>query len=127
MRADSAGGEVVFRQTPSVAVNGEGVVGVTWYERRKEAGGECQHVYFTASLDGGKTFLPEVRVSSAPSCPATPRNGRAGTRWPAGGDYSGLVAAADGTFHVLWADSRDGIYRLRTAPITVKATAAGKM
>jgi len=124
VRADTAAGEVVFRRPPSVAVNSGGVVGVTWNERRKEAGKECQHLYFTASLDGGKTFLPEVRVSSAPSCPGTPSNGRAATRWPEGGDYSGLVPAADGTFHVLWADSRDGIYRLWTAPVTVKVPAA---
>src|SRR3712207_8750402 len=59
----SSSGEVVFRRTPSVAVNKDGVVGLTWYERRKEAGGECQHLYFTASLDGGKSFLPQVRRS----------------------------------------------------------------
>ena len=124
VRADAAGGEVAFRRPPALAVNRDGVVGVTWYERRKEADRQCQHLYFTTSLDGGKTFLPEVRVSSAPSCPETTRNGRVATRWPAGGDYSGLAAAADGTFHVLWADSRDGIYRLWTAPVTVKETAA---
>ena len=124
VRADAAGGEVVFRRPPVLAVNRDGVVGVTWYERRKEAERQCQHRYFTASLDGGKTFLPEVRVSSAPSCPDTMRNGKVATRWPAGGDYSGLAAAIDGTFHVLWADSRDGIYRLWTAPVTVKETAA---
>ncbi len=123
VRADAAAGEVVFRRPPAVAVNGDGVVGVTWHERRSDADRQCQHVYFTASLDGGKTFLPAVRVSSAPSSPDTARNGRVATRWPEGGDYSGLAAAADGTFHALWADSRDGIYRLWTAPVTVKATA----
>jgi hypothetical protein len=112
VRADGAGGEVVFRRTPSIAVNKGGVVGVTWYERRKEGARECQHIYFTASLDGGKTFLPEVRVSSAPSCPDTPRNGQSAKRWAAGGDYSGLAASPDGSFHVLWADSRNGIYQL---------------
>src|SRR4030095_8577545 len=109
VRADTAAGEVVFRRPPSVAVNSDGVVGVTLVERRKDDGKEFQHLYFTPSLDGGKTFLPEVRVSSAPSCPDTPRNGRAATRWPEGGDYNGLVAGADGTFHVLWGGSRDGI------------------
>lgn len=127
VRADAAAGEVAFRRPPAVAVNRDGVVGVTWYERRTDGDRQCQHLYFTASLDGGKTFLPEVRVSSAPSCPDTARNGRVATRWPEGGDYSGLAAAADGTFHVLWPDSRDGIYRLWTAPVTVKATAAGKI
>jgi hypothetical protein len=103
-----------------VAVNRDGAIAVTWIERRTEGDRACQHLYFTASLDGGKTFLPEVRVSSAPSCPDTTHNGRVAARWPEGGDYSGLAAAEDGTFHVLWADSRDGIYRLWTAPVTVR-------
>src|SRR3712207_588288 len=119
----SSSGEVVFRRTPSVAVNKDGVVGLTWYERRKEAGGECQHLYFTASLDGGKSFLPQVRVSAAPSCPDTPRNGQSAKRWPGGGDYSGLAASADGAFHALWSDSRDGIYQLRTARVQVDPAA----
>jgi hypothetical protein len=123
VRADSAAGEVIFRRTPSIAVNKDGVVAVTWYDRRKEATRECQHIYFTASLDGGKTFLPEARVSSAPSCPDTPRNGGSAKRWPAGGDYSGLAAAADGSFHVLWSDSRNGIYQLWSARVQVNAAA----
>lgn len=122
VRADNATSEVIFRRTPSIAVNKNGVVAVTWYERRKEGTRECQHLYFTASLDGGKTFLPEARVSSAPSCPDTPRNGQSAKRWPAGGDYSGLAAAADGSFHVLWSDSRHGIYQLWTARLQVNAT-----
>lgn len=121
VRADSAAGEVIFRRTPSIAVNKDGVVAVTWYERRKEATRECQHIYFTASLDGGKTFLPEARVSLAPSCPDTPRNGGSAKRWPAGGDYSGLAAAADGSFHVLWSDSRNGIYQLWSARVQVNS------
>jgi hypothetical protein len=123
VRANSAASEVIFRRTPSIAVNKDGVVGVTWYERQKDGARECQHIYFTASLDGGKTFLPEARVSSAPSCPDTPRNGGSAKRWPAGGDYSGLAAAADGSFHVLWSDSRNGMYQLWSARVQVNAAA----
>lgn len=123
VRANSATGEAIFRRTPSIAVNNDGVVAVTWYERRKEGTRECQHLYFTASLDGGKTFLPEARVSSALSCPDTPRNGQSAQRWAAGGDYSGLAAAADGSFHVVWSDSRNGIYQIWTARVTVDAPA----
>ena len=123
VRASSATSEVIFRRTPSIAVNKDGVVAVTWYERQKEGTRECQYIYFTASLDAGKTFLPETRVSSAPSCPDTPRNGGSAKRWPAGGDYSGLAAAADGSFHVMWSDSRQGIYQLWTARVQVSAAA----
>jgi hypothetical protein len=57
-----------------------------------------------------------VRVTPEPSCPrASERQRGIATRWPFGGDYSGLAAGADGRFHLLWADSSGGIYQLRTA------------
>lgn len=122
-RVNTSGGDVV-RRTKSLAVNNKGVVAVSWYQRPK--GSQCQHIYFAASLDGGKTFLPEVRVSTAESCPDNPRNGRAAQRWPFGGDYSGLAASSDGLFHVLWADSRNGIYQLYTAAVKVTTPAENK-
>ena len=70
----------------------------------------CEHVYFAASLDGGSSFLPEVKESTAENVPTlrrTPR--RADDGW-AGGDYFGLAAAAEGSFRLLWADSRIGVY-----------------
>ena len=106
--------------TPSIAVNKDGVIGVSWYEIHDKS---CFDVYFTASLDGGKTFLPEVRVSSATSCPDTPQNRGVfdpGTTFGAGVDYSGLAATSDGVFHVVWSDARSGIYQLRTASVTVR-------
>jgi hypothetical protein len=106
--------------TPSIAVNTDSVIGVSWYEIHDK---NCFDVYFTASLDSGKTFLPEVRVSSATSCPDTPQNKGAfdpGTTFGAGGDYSGLAATSDGIFHLVWSDARTGIYQLRTASVAVK-------
>lgn len=105
--------------TPSTAINKEGVIGVSWYEKHDKS---CFDVYFAASLDSGKTFLPEVRVSSATSCPDTPQDKGAfdaGT-FGAGGDYSGLAATPDGVFHVVWSDARTGIYQLRTATVAVE-------
>lgn len=112
-----------WRRNPGVAVNLDGVVGVAWYDRRDDPARQCQHIYFTASLDGGATFMPEVRVTDAPSCPFTPRNGAAAERWPMGSDYGALVSGPGGLFHVLWADSRRGIYQLWTATLRVPATA----
>ena len=106
--------------TPSIAVNKDGVIGVSWYEIHDK---NCFDVYFTASPDGGETFLPEVRASSATSCPDTPQNKGVfdpGKTFGAGGDYSGLAATSDGVFHVVWSDARTGIYQLRTATVTVK-------
>src|SRR5579859_2506858 len=115
-----------YAGTAVAAVNRDHVVGVAWYDGSEDSHAvkrslRCQSVYFAASLDGGKSFLPEVKVSTAHSCPQTPRNGEAGTRWEAGGDYMGLVADADGVFHLLWSDSRSGIYELWTSTIRVRA------
>jgi hypothetical protein len=123
-----------YVRNTAVAVNKDGVVGVSWYDGRNDRNRtkqifQCLDLYFTASFDGGRTFAPETRVSTESSCGDSPDNGGAKYRWPAGGDYHGLVARADGTFQVLWADSRGGRYRLRTAalsasgPVDAPATA----
>jgi hypothetical protein len=113
-----------YVQNGMVAVNDQGIVGVAWYDGRDDPRGyravfRCQHVYFAASLDGGTTFLPEVKVSTAENCPDTPQNAEAGRRWVAGGDYFGLAAGAAGSFQLLWADSREGIYQLRSSSVRV--------
>ena len=64
-----------------------------------------------------------MKVSSAKNCPNTVANGQVAERWPAGGDYHGLAAAANGQFHLVWADSRDGIYKLRTATVALRPKA----
>lgn len=67
-------------------------------------------------------FLPARRVASAVSCPDSARNGPPLQRWPRGGDYYGLAAAAaDGRFHALWSDARSGMMQLWTAAVTVNA------
>ena len=48
---------------PTVAVNRVGVVLVTWYDRRDSPDGLGWYVRTRASLDGGETWLPSVRVS----------------------------------------------------------------
>jgi hypothetical protein len=59
-----------FRETPVVAVNKNGVVGVVWYDYRGvDAANLCWREFFSASVDGGKTFSRNVPVSSMPSCP----------------------------------------------------------
>ncbi len=118
--------EKTKQRIPAVAVNNEGVVGIAWYDTRRDTTNTCFDVFFATSLDGGETILPNERVSSAPSCAGVPGNTingfDVGQRWPAGGDYFGLVADANGVFHVLWADGRAGVYQLWTATIRVNAT-----
>jgi hypothetical protein len=115
--------------TPAIAVNRSGVVGVAWYDRRNDASNKCFEIFFTASLDGGLSFLPNARVSTVKSCPDAPGNvvqpegGGEGfgvaARWPAGGDYSGLAASSDDLFHVLWSDSRTGAYQNWTSAVRI--------
>ena len=57
------------RMIPVVEVNRDGVVGVAWYDRRRDATRRCWELFFTSSSDGGETFGANVPVASAPSCP----------------------------------------------------------
>ncbi|HOC41695.1 MAG TPA: sialidase family protein [Thermoanaerobaculales bacterium] len=122
---------------PVVAVNPDGVVGVTWYDTRDATDGFQFHQYFAASVDGGSTFLPPVRVSSAISSPLGPGNMNLGptvfehngtsllslvsaaSRWPGGGDYMGMAADRNGVFHPFWADARTGTFQIYTAAVSV--------
>jgi len=109
-----------YTRTPMLAVSSDGVVGVAWYDRRNDPERMCQDVYFTASIDRAETFLPPRRISTETTCPGAPANGRAGRSWPMGGDYSSLTAGPDGSFHLVWADSRTGRFQLRHAEIRVE-------
>ena len=124
-----------------VAVNPQGVVGVSWYDRRDNPDNLGWTVRFRASFDGGETFTPSVKVSEVPYLPEKtdpmPLSG-IGRRWKdsneslllgvhsfnfSGGHTAGLAAAADGTFHPLWVGNPSGVPQLWTATVTVKGTA----
>jgi hypothetical protein len=121
---------------PAIAVNDSGVVGVMWLDTRASAANDAYDVFHSASLDGGRTFLPAVRVSSETSRPAGPGNLRPAlsrlrylgdtlvmdflsgySRWRDVGDYIGLAADAKGIFHPVWPDSRNGTFQLQTARV----------
>ena len=57
------------RMLPVVEVNRDGVVGVAWYDRRRDETRRCWELFFTSSSNGGETFAANVPVASAPSCP----------------------------------------------------------
>src|SRR5574341_154833 len=120
---------------PVVAVNSAGVVGVMWYDRRDNPDNLAYWVRFSASLDGGETFLPSVRVSEAPNSPdralfpfAQSAGGGSGLRGGAlrvevgisgftfnGGHTAGMSVTADGLFHPFWVDNRTGVPQIWTA------------
>lgn len=126
VRPDKPGNVEPYARTPAIAVNKDGVVGVAWYDGRNDPSTikgtfRCQEIYFTASLNGGETFLPETKVSSQRTCPGSPQDLQTAMRFPAGGEYMGMVTSPDGAFHLLWADNRTGMYQLRLATIKVNA------
>jgi hypothetical protein len=126
---------------PTLAVNRNGVVGVGWYDRRDAADDLGWTVRFTASLDGGETFLPSVVVSEQPEqVHATDPifTSAAATRDKSfidvtirslgfqfgGGDWAGLTTSANGDFHPYWVDNRTGVLQAWTAPVHVEGRAA---
>lgn len=99
---------------PAIAVNKRGVVGVSWYDRRDTPDNLGYCVRFAASLDGGKTWLPSVRVSTAAHVDDK------GDSRKNSGDTAGLAADAHGVFHPVWIDNRTGIPQMWTATVKVR-------
>jgi hypothetical protein len=103
---------------PAIAANKAGVVAVSWYDTRGSRPGKpaCD-VRLRASLDGGETWQPSVRVTDVAS---TFELKNAGSVQNALGDTAGLAADARGDFHPVWIDNRTGVRQVFTATIRVK-------
>jgi hypothetical protein len=142
---------------PTLAVNRDGVVGLTWYDRRDNSDNLGWTVRFAASLDGGDTWIPSVKVSEVPYDPMRSSivelwalTGGGGVKGMAGGglgnrevgrnatlnssifldrspflggDYAGLAPSADGAFHPVWIDNRDGVSQMWTTRVRVDGKA----
>lgn len=96
---------IAEQMLPSVAVTDDGAVGASWYDRRNDPINlSLLDIYATVSTDGGTTFLPNKRITTAnwPLVP-TPFNLRGGYH----GDYHQL--GVDGRRFIFnWADDRNG-------------------
>lgn len=130
---------------PTLAVNDRGVVGVIWNDRRTHKD-DCYDLYFSASLDGGETFLPNVTTGRKATCPLASGNWKPSakisaypkteegvsvegqglnvlmisTRFPGGGDTQGLDSDADGVFHAAWIDGSSGVMQIAGTSFTVQ-------
>jgi hypothetical protein len=121
--------------TPAIAVNGEGVVGVSWYDRRGDPTDRCYQPFFAASADGGATFSPNRKVAEDFTCP-TGRPPAAGGepgpgtdpavdavnseyRFKNGGDTQGLVGLVHGAFHLAWINGSAGELQLWSTALVV--------
>lgn len=92
---------------PSVAVTIDGTVGVMWYDRRNDSlYNGMLDVYATTSTDGGKSFNPSVRISTANwGVLTTP----IGIRSNYHGDYNQISALTNQAgFFFNWGDDRSG-------------------
>ena len=130
---------------PVVAVNRRGIVGVLWYDRREDPDNLSWQPRFSASLDGGETFLPSVslgfgmklyqeeRVSLAAMSEGggtLPFRSGGAIRISfgyeghclTGGETAGLAADASGAFHAMWIDNRSGIRQVWSARLTVSGS-----
>lgn len=83
---------------PWIAVAKDGVIHITFGDRRDDPADISYHIYYTNSKDDGTTFTSNQRVSDAPSNPffGFP---------PYIGDYFNL-AVSEEDVHVVWTDSR---------------------
>lgn len=122
----------------AVAVNRDGMVAVTWYDRRDDPAHRCWRLYAAISGDGGEHFSANQQLSSSATCVnlasnwmltaqplldtwTDPRDPRPSfmvaalvpVRFPNGGETQGLQADRDGVFHSVWiGDGRGGSLEL---------------
>ena len=98
---------------PNVAVDDEGRVAVSWYDRRPLGGQAAppnweMTVWAAVSSDGGETFGQNLQVSDEAFPPA---RSNPNTNW-LGGCYMGLyngIAGGDDEFLLAWGDNRDHV------------------
>jgi hypothetical protein len=142
------------RLMPQVAVSPTGAVGITWYAAAEDTTNGGTKLRFTASLDGGESWLPSVPVSTHGFVIKHPPEFAAHT-YPEGGgerrsrrrtdavdvfagpsprsyypwnmapgDYTGIAVGADGVFQAFWIDNRTGVGELYAARVTVTGVVA---
>jgi hypothetical protein len=144
-RSDGSSGPDDFH--PVLAVNQEGVLGVFWCDRRDNPDNLGWRPRFSASVDGGQTFLSSVEMDGSGMVVYqldnlelhARRSGGGSPHWHSpgviqtslgyiahgitGGETSGLASDALGVFHPLWIDDRSGIRQVWTTRVTVHAEA----
>lgn len=123
---------------PSVGVNNDGAVLVTWYDRRDAKDNLGWRLRGAASLDGGQTFSASAPIADTANVfgPDVPWFVRAyaasddkassvsiGVRldsfFTSGGHTTGLAVDASGTFHPTWIDHRTGVGQMWSASVKV--------
>jgi hypothetical protein len=121
---------------PAIAVNDEGVVGISWNDRRNDPTNRCYQLFFAASVDGGASFSANRRIEEQFTCPIgqPPRAGSSATpapdpsvdpigseyRFKNGGDTQGIVGLPHGAFHLAWINGGSGELQLESTVALVR-------
>jgi hypothetical protein len=85
-------------------VSQDGIIGVSWLDRRNDPSNISYQAFAAFSSDGGVSFSKNYQLTTAFSNPNN--NGYANQEWM--GDYTGNTWAGS-TFHVAWMDTSNGI------------------
>jgi hypothetical protein len=125
----------IDQSNPAIAVNDEGVVGISWNDRRGDPSDRCYQLSFAASADGGASFSPNLKVDDRFTCPIgrSPGPKAAGGlkadpsvdpidseyRFKNGGDTQGIVGLPNGGFHLAWINGGSGEMQLWSTVVVV--------
>ena len=120
---DDSASSVANQFQPQLAVAPDGVVTVSFFDTRLDNTGRLIDVYLTQSVDGGASFLPNVRVTTESWSPDVdaPVDG-SGLQFI--GDYQGL-AVTDAYAYPFWNDTRTGAQEIFTAAVPSARKSAG--
>jgi hypothetical protein len=121
-RVSQAGRGPCFMGCLAVAPNG--MIGVLWIQHEHyETNPRAFRTWFAVSVDGGETFTAAHVISRAVSVADRARLEKVPFIGPRsrGGDYIRLAADADSAFHAVWADARDGLFRIYHSRLQVSA------
>jgi hypothetical protein len=88
---------------PWLSVSPDGLVGVSWLDRRNDPANVDYQAYAAISSDGGESFQPNVQLTTAFSNP----NNNGGSDWM--GDYTGNTWDGPNYFVAAWMDSSNGV------------------
>jgi hypothetical protein len=96
----SSGTTGATQYLPAIALDQTtGFVAVSWYDTRNSGTGTTRDTYASVSVDGGGTWLSNVRLSTALSNPLAPAVGTFNS-----GDLD-LMTYANGVFYRSWSDN----------------------
>jgi hypothetical protein len=98
---------------PAISVSPSGIADVSWYDRRNDPQNTFLDLYSTSSVDFGRTWLPNLRVTEVSSDP-TKSHHQSGAVFI--GDYMDM-ASSDVAAHPVWVDTRHGKADVFTAAI----------